>query len=148
MDILEPLRKNLTEESKAYGYTLSVWGSGALLLNFYSFDVLNILLYILGAVAGFALLALLAFKGFFSNVETKRPENFIVASMVHIFAAFGNVFLSWAILLLLQGALSPLWAFFIIGVHVSFSYNALLLLEEFLSEYIVAIEARIAGELA
>lgn len=148
MDTLEQLRENLTEESKAYGYTLSVWGAGALLLNAYPFGHLKILVYILGAVVGFGLLSFLAFKGFFKSVDAKHVDKFIVASMIHILASLGNVFLSWVLIILLQGAMAEIWIFFVVGIHVTFSYNVLLLVEEWFSEYIVALEARMAEKLA
>ncbi len=148
METFERLRENLTEESKAYGYTLSVWGSGAMLLNFFTFGVLNILLYILGAVVGFGVLSFLAYRGFFKSVDARHPETFIVSSMVHLFASFGNVFLSWILIIVLQGAMADLWLFFIIGVHVTFSYNVFLLVEELLSEYVVSLEAKMAEKLA
>lgn len=148
MDVLEQLRENLTEESKAYGYTLCVWGSGAILLNFFAFTVSNILMYILGGVVGFGILAFMAFKGFFKSVDAKHADNFIVASMIHILSSFGNVFLSWVLIIIFRGAMADIWLSLLIGIHVTFSYNILLLLEELLSEYVVALEAKLAEKLA
>jgi hypothetical protein len=148
MNLLSACRQNLSAETKAYGYTLSIWGSGALLITFYkSLTVSGILWYVSGGVLGFALLALLAFRGIFRSVENSNQEQFIVASMIHIFASLGNVFVSYLIILALYSQAPRYLVFLLVGIHASFSYNIFLLVEEFLSEKILWLEARIADEL-
>ncbi|WP_231186213.1 hypothetical protein [Haladaptatus sp. DYF46] len=45
----EQLARSLLSESKAYGYTLTIWGGGAILMNQYgSPRIVEIFLYILG----------------------------------------------------------------------------------------------------
>jgi len=97
-------------------------------------------------VIGFGILAVIAFRGVWKSVRQKTDETYIVASMIHILASFGNVLISYAFIRVLETTIAPWAVFLVVGVHASFSYNMLLLLEEYLSEYIVLAEARITEE--
>lgn len=47
-----------------YGYTLTVWTSGALLIHARGLpDIVQVLLFMFGAVAGYALVGFVAFRG-------------------------------------------------------------------------------------
>lgn len=51
MDARQRLAQNLTSESEAYGYTLTIWGTGAILINqFGTPGMTQISLYVGGAL--------------------------------------------------------------------------------------------------
>ncbi|MDY6770752.1 MAG: hypothetical protein SV186_02205 [Candidatus Nanohaloarchaea archaeon] len=147
MQTLETFRSNLSAESKAYGYTLSIWGSGAFLISQYSLSPPRIGMFILGAVLGFGLLALIAFRGVFSSYSYRHDEQYIVASIIHILASFGNVLLSYLLILATAPYLAPVAVFTLIGLHASFSYNVLLLVEDYMIEEIAAVESTLNEEI-
>ncbi len=125
------LRTNLTDESRAYGYTLVIWGSGAILIDAFGFPTpMQVLAYITGAVAGFAVLALVVYGNVFKRVEAIRDDALIVASSLHFIAALGTI----GILMLFVDALPVMWAFGLAGVNATVSYNVLLLVEAVFSE--------------
>jgi hypothetical protein len=75
MDPRTHLADNLARESAAYGYTLTVWGSGAMLIA--AFGVPKppeVFAFVTGAVLGFALLAALAFEGPFEERSTDTAD--------------------------------------------------------------------------
>ncbi|QKQ98353.1 hypothetical protein GKQ38_02385 [Candidatus Nanohaloarchaea archaeon] len=137
MNALDNIRDNITDESAAYGYTLSIWGSGALLLNKYSMDPGAILAFVFGGVIGFALLAAISFRGLFEEVESPDVDH-IAASMIHIFASLGSVLITYLVITSVENFSKPL--VFLIGAHVTFTYNLLLVLEELVSEDIYRLE--------
>lgn len=144
MDVRQTLRSNLAAESKAYGYTLSIWGSGAILIHSYgAVAPANVLSFVGGAVLAFGVLAWIAFTAVFSRFAFDHEEDFVVASLIHILAAFGNVAISLAIVGWLHGPLSPWIVFGLIGFHASFSYNVLLLIEHNLYEHIMRWEQQL-----
>lgn len=58
MDPTSRLARNLVEESKAYGYTLTILGAGALLIHHYGMPgIVQTGLYIGGALAAIAALS-------------------------------------------------------------------------------------------
>ncbi|MFB6207753.1 MAG: hypothetical protein ABEJ69_00215 [Candidatus Nanohaloarchaea archaeon] len=146
MDLLRELREHVTQESIAYGYTLSVWGSGTLLLTSYTTPTPEMILaFITGGVVGFGLLAVAVFQKFFGEIQKpERHGKFVVASMVHIFASLGNVFLSYLWIKLFSAALEPYLVFGLVGVHATVTYNLMLLVEEILSEDIYHLEKRLS----
>lgn len=145
METFRQLRTNLNDEAKAYGYTLSIWGSGAFLLTAYnSLTPEMILLFVLGGVVGFGLLAVIAFHQVFRTVENPHEDQVMVAASIHILAAFGNVLLSYSLLEVMHGVVRPTIVFFAIGFSASYSYNIFLLLETYISEHIIAFEAWLA----
>lgn len=131
MSLRGHLQINLTDESKAYGYTLVIWGSGAILIDKLGFPGSEaVLLYILGALAGFAALSVLVYGNVFREVTNIKDEVLVVASMVHLIAAMGAVGLS----VIIARYLPVYWAFFTAGVNATVSYNLLMLAEVALSE--------------
>lgn len=146
MDTLSELRGNLTSESMAYGYTLSIWGSGAFLIT--AFGTLTptlILAYIAGGVIGFGALAIGVFHRFFTQVESRSHDAFIVASMIHVLASLGNVFLSYLFIGWLEPVMPAVAVFFLIGFHATVTYNIMLLVEKFIGEDIYRLETRLSS---
>lgn len=134
----------MTSESMAYGYTLSIWGSGAFLITaFGSLTPELILSFIAGGVTGFAALAVAVFRSFFGEIQDEKHGAFVVASMIHIFASLGNVFLSYLFISWLEPVLSPVVLFFVIGFHATVTYNIMLLVEEFIGEDIYRWEKKL-----
>lgn len=129
--LLDQLRINLTDESKAYGYTLVIWGSGAALINAFGIPATyNILGYIIGALTGFALLAAPVYGGFLGRIPNQKDEEMVVASMVHLIAALGSI----AIATWIASTLPAETAFFLCGVNASVTYNLLMLAEVAVTE--------------
>ncbi|MDY6774215.1 MAG: hypothetical protein SVS85_03360 [Candidatus Nanohaloarchaea archaeon] len=134
------LRSVLADESKAYGFTIAFWGSGTLLITQFGLPgIENVLLYALGAITGFGLISLLAFRSVLKHVKLMRP-NFLVASMVHYLAALTPILVTYSLL-----GLGESYAFFLSGASVSVVYNLLILAEELFFEEIRAIEEKLAG---
>ena len=125
MSVESRLAKNINEESEAYGYTLAVWGSGAILMDqFGSPNALQIFLFVGGALLGFGLLSLVAFDELFAPAESPDSQRLIVASTIHVFGTFGNLVLSYLIAAAVGGAGWPAAAgFLVVGVHVTVTYN-------------------------
>lgn len=140
MNVNPGLKENITDESIAYGYTLAIWGTGALLLTNFSITEESILAFVLGGVLGFATLSLVAFKHFIEKVENPKPRKVIVVSMIHILASFGTVFLNYLFMNETSSLLSSGTIFFIAGFNVSVLYNIMLLLERYVSEDLYKIE--------
>lgn len=125
------LRTNLAEESKAYGFTLVIWGSGAILMDQHGFPtVFQVMLYVLGAVLGFGLLAIAVYGSVFREFSGIREESIIVASTIHLLGALGTI----SLVILFGAVLDPGWAFFIAGLNATVTYNLLLLIEAVFSE--------------
>ncbi|WP_135824340.1 hypothetical protein [Halorussus ruber] len=62
MDPTDRLTHNLVAESEAYGYTLTVWGSGAMLIHPFGMpDLGTVFLFVLGALLGFGSLGFIDF---------------------------------------------------------------------------------------
>jgi len=139
MRALANIKNNIANESVAYGYTLSVWGSGALLLNYFSMTPESILAFVFGGVIGFGLLAAISFRNLFEPVEKPEVEH-IAASMIHILASMGSVLITYLAITYTDTHSNLL--VFLLGAHVTFTYNILLALEELLSEDIHRFEAR------
>lgn len=144
METFRQLRTNLNDEAKAYGYTLSIWGSGAFLLTTYNALLPEmILFFILGGVSAFAVLAMIAFHQVFTTVDRESDDKIMVAASIHVLAAFGNVLLSYGLVEIMHGMVRPTVVFFVVGFSASYSYNIFLLLETYLSEHIMALEAKL-----
>lgn len=144
MKLMKELRENITNESIAYGYTLAIWGSGALLLSNFQTNPTDILSFVTGGVAGFALIAGIAFKGLVKEVKLDSGGNFIVTSMIHIFSSLGTVLANYFIIT--SGSnLSEVVIFFIVGINTTFLFNIMLLAESYISEDVLKLEERIAG---
>lgn len=142
MSFRELLSRNITEESPAYGYTLVIWGSGALLLSgLSSLNELSIMSFVLGGIIGFGALAVLAFGSLMTKVSTEDKRE-PAASMIHILGAFGAVALNYVILQQLVGSMEEYYISFIVGFTATAAYNILLMIEHLLYEDIYEIEKK------
>lgn len=129
------LQSMLAGESKAYGFTIAFWGTGAVLAsNFGLPDMLQALSYGLGAVTGFGLLTLLVFGGADSKVK-KTESKYMALATIHYLASLGPILVAGAVARFLPAY--P--AFFIGGLSISLTYNLLTLLEENISEFITGL---------
>ena len=141
---MKQLRDNITDESIAYGYTLAVWGSGALLLNSFQTTPIDILSFVGGGVIGFAILALIAFRSLVKEVKVERDQNFIVSSMIHIFASLGTVAANY--FFITSGSnIDQALIYFIVGVNTTFLYNIALMGEKYISKDVFMLEKRLSG---
>lgn len=130
MDARSRLESNLVAEAEAYGYTLSIWGSGALLIHAFGVPgVARALAYVYGAIAGFAVLALVAFPSITEQAAVERSASARVASMLHLVATGGTLELV-NLFIVTVGDRRVTLVFFSAGVIATVSYNLLLLLEE------------------
>lgn len=138
------LRDNITDESIAYGYTLTIWGSGALLLLNFSISEATLFSYILGGVIGFAILSLGVFRHFIEKVKSRRgrENEIVVASMIHIISSFGTVLINFIFIDTFSGKLDPKLIFFIVGCNATILYNLMLLLESFISQDLYKLEKK------
>ncbi|PSH00030.1 MAG: hypothetical protein BRC28_01320 [Nanohaloarchaea archaeon SW_4_43_9] len=123
------LRSTLANESKAYGFTIAFWGSGALLVNYSGLPTVSeALMYGLGAITGFAALILYSYRNTFSEIEYEESD-VMVLSMVHYVAALLPIAITYYI-----GRLETPYNFLMTGFSVSMLYNLGMILEEILSE--------------
>lgn len=143
MRVRSSLHDNLSGESKAYGYTLCIWGSGTVLIAAFDIPtVWEVLALALGAVIGFAILALLAYGSVFREIQISYTVNdrLMAASMLHFVSSLGTIALSAVIAQFVQ---DPLWAFLLVGVNASVAYNIGLLVEVFLYQHLRQLEQRL-----
>ncbi|WEL20061.1 hypothetical protein [Candidatus Nanohalococcus occultus] len=133
------LRTVLAQESRAYGFTLAFWGSGIVLVDSFGLPDLGLVLsYTGGAILGFGLITLAAFRQPLENVEYEETD-YMVFSMIHFISALVPILLtSWLT------RFEPQTAFLVSGASVSMNYNLLMILEERLAERIAKVERRIA----
>ena len=134
----------MKSESEAYGYTLSVWGSGALLLQGFNLEASHIFLFVLGGILGFGVLAYIAFRGLKNRVNVEPPEEILTGSMIHILSALGTVLLSYSMITLGAG-LKLSYIVSIVGFNTTFSYNVLLLLEGLVYKDLFELEEKIVN---
>ncbi|MFB6139384.1 MAG: hypothetical protein ABEJ26_03000 [Halosimplex sp.] len=131
MELRTRLGSNLSSESQAYGYTLTIWGSGALLIHSYSVPgVARILAFVAGSLVGFGLLAALAFRGFSTEMTTDESPSSLVVSAIHVVST-GGALAVVDLSLDAAAGVAPLLTFFAVGAVATATYNLLLLLEEF-----------------
>ena len=137
MELRTQLAQNLYSESKAYGYTLSVWGVGELLIYRYGMpNPLQISLYIGGGLLAFGALVYVAFDEVFTADQLTDDSGFAAASAVHLLATGGNVLAAYLTILVLPA--HPEWlAFAIAGGAVTAGYNVLLLSETYVVRELV-----------
>ncbi|MFB6241250.1 MAG: hypothetical protein ABEJ36_00415 [Candidatus Nanosalina sp.] len=135
------LKEKVTAESPAYGYTLSIWGSGALLITQFTVQGAAILAFILGGVIGFGVLSDLAFGSLMRKFQSEQGNEMLVISMIHILASFGAVTVNFFLARNLAALNSELIAF-IMGFVATTGYNVLLLVEHYLYEDLYEIEAQ------
>lgn len=134
MDPIEALERNLISESKAYGYTLTIWGAGGLLITVFGVPTIaEVFLYVGGALAGFAALAWVAFTGFLAEETPPTEVSVVVAGMVHVLATIGNLLLSYLLVVALERFGQGEIAYPLVGFQATASYNLLLLIEQFVA---------------
>lgn len=130
MDPRTRLADNLARESAAYGYTLTVWGSGAMLIAAYGVPTpLEVLTFVTGAVLGFALLASVAFESPFDERSTDA-DDLRVASMVHVVGTLGTLAVAYGLTGLRSWGVPAVAVFGTVGVFAIVGYNLALLVEE------------------
>ncbi|PSP55541.1 hypothetical protein BRC82_05005 [Halobacteriales archaeon QS_1_67_19] len=138
MDPKRRLVRNLVAESEAYGYTLTIWGAGGLLIDHYgSPGLLDVFFYVGGALAGFGVLAAVAFDYVVTDLDEDRRQ-VLVVSMIHVLATTGNLLVSF-VLIEAVGALGfPPWpGFLAVGFQATVTYNLLLSFEQSFTETLV-----------
>lgn len=132
------LRSILINESRAYGFTIAFWGSGIVLVNSFGLPALeNVLLYGAGAVTGFALLSIYAFRRAFTTAESEG-EQFLVMSMIHYIASLVPILVTASLT-----SLDGYAALFLSGLNVALVYNLLMLVEEILFEELKYVEQKL-----
>jgi len=128
------LQSMLAGESRAYGFTIAFWGSGALLINeFGAPDLMLALSFGFGAVLGFGALALSAFRG---NKAQSNHQALLVLSTVHYLSSLVPMIVT-SILVRLN--IPAELTFLLAGMSVSLLYNLLSILEETIAEKVIKI---------
>ncbi len=100
--------------------------------------MVEIFLYVFGALLAFAVLASIAFDDLFDDLEPDHDWRLVVSSMVHVAATFGNPLPSYAILVALKPGFPANWTFLALGFEGTFTYNVLLLLENGFTRFVVS----------
>lgn len=127
------MRALLAGESRAYGFTIAFWGSGAMLIKAHGLPGLETALaYGIGAVLGFGILSLAAFGRAYREVEYKTPT-YAVLGMIHYIAALLPIYLTY---LILAGPFSEIVEFVVSGFAVSTTFNLMAMVEEDIAELV------------
>ncbi len=135
------LRSILMQESRAYGFTIAFWGSGAILIGTFGVPSIGgVLAYGSGAVIGFGIISLIAFERALGDVE-KPQQKYLVLSMVHYLAALAPILLTYLYVGVI--GLGLMESFFLAGLSVSITYNLFMIAEEYLSERVRHVEKRL-----
>ncbi len=126
------LRETLAKESRAYGFTIAFWGSGAMLIGAHGVpNLIEALLYGSGAVIGFGILTLIAYRGeSLKSVEYERSD-MVTLGMIHYVASLAPLIASYYL-----ARLDPYPAFLVTGIATSLLYNLGMLVEEAIDEKI------------
>ncbi len=123
----EYLRSMLTGESRSYGFTIAFWGSGAVLINAFGVpEILPALLYGIGSITGFALLAFAALK-MEEPKEESSNKNLLILSGLHYVSALIPIIIAYLIVLIELGIMT---SFFLSGMSVSMLYTILSVQEQ------------------
>lgn len=123
------LKSTLAQESRAYGFTIAFWGSGALLIKEAGLPtLLEALSYGGGAVLGFAALTVLVYGSALKKAEYE-DDSIVVLGMVHYLAALVPVIIAHYL-----AQLPAPQSFLLTGFAVSTTYNLGMLIEESISE--------------
>jgi hypothetical protein len=124
------LQSMLAGESRAYGFTIAFWGSGALLINqFGAPGLLNVLSYGFGAVLGFGVLALSLLRG--DRESASGDQTLLALSTVHYLSALAPIIFTH---LAIQTGLPVEVKFLLGGMAVSLLYNLLSVIEKDIAE--------------
>lgn len=133
------LRSALVRESRAYGFTIAFWGSGAMLIKTHGLPILTeALLYGLGAVIGFGLMTLLAYRSPLKKIGEEKGEEVVLLGMVHFLAALIPIVATHYL-----AQLPVEYAFFLSGIGVTSLYNIGMIVEEQLSEEALKLERKL-----
>ncbi len=132
--MLDHYRKNLRStvgsSTAPYGYTLAVWTTGAVLINAQGFpSTLAILAFMVGAVAGFIAVGVLAFGAGTQRFDQKRGQPLILGSLhflsvglaiggATLVAYYGEGFITWP----LGGFTTTLIYLLVVGVESTAAY--------------------------
>ncbi|QDX40165.1 hypothetical protein [Salarchaeum sp. JOR-1] len=130
------LAQTLVDESRAYGYTLVIWGAGAMLIAEYGVPSSPaVLAYITGSLLGFAAVTYYAFGGVLTAAEESARDVKTAAEMVHLAATFCNLVVAIALVTLFANTPTPeIAAFGVVGFQATVGYSVLLVAEEVLGE--------------
>jgi len=132
------LRSTLEKESRAYGFTIAFWGSGAILIGEHGLPSLTeALSYGGGAVLGFGLLTLVAYQRALGKPEYEN-DKVMILGMVHYIAALVPIVLATYF-----AKIASPWSFLLTGASATIAYNLGMLVEESLSEKAERLEKRI-----
>lgn len=98
LDLRQGVAAALQQSAAAYGYTLSVWASGAGLIHLHGMpDVGDAALFVAGAVGGFTLVELVATRAFRRIPDPPGARGLTVAGALHFLSAglaFGSAMLA------------------------------------------------------
>lgn len=115
----------------AYGYTLTVWSTGAVLMNIDGKPRIgNVFLFIAGAVGAFLLLELIATRGFSDFAEARSQKGTLVIGSLQLISAGGAVGCATIVGEILSG--SEVWP--LASFAATFSYFLLIGVQLWLSE--------------
>jgi len=132
------LRSTLVKESRAYGFTIAFWGSGAAIIKAHQLPtMIESLSYGFGAVLGFGLLSLFAYRTAL-GVSEYEDSDLVVLSMIHYIAALVPIAAAFQL-----SSLPTPYAHLAIGVSASVIYNLGMLLEEAVAEQAIKFEERL-----
>ena len=126
------LAQNLTLETKAYGYTLTIWSAGALLSNVYSTPTRPaIAVFLVSSLLAFGALTAVAFGEMFTETEAEDQQELTTASMIHFVATGGAFCVNYAIIAVAPAVgVNEIAVFALVGFQSTITYNLFLLLEE------------------
>jgi hypothetical protein len=124
------LQSMLAGESRAYGFTIAFWGSGALLINqFGAPNLIQALSYGSGAILGFGVLALSLLRG--DRESASGDQTLLALSTVHYLSALAPIIFTH---LAIQTGLPVEVKFLLGGMAVSLLYNLLSVIEKDIAE--------------
>lgn len=137
MELKDQLVQDITSESKAYGYTLSIWGGGSVLSQVYGPpNLIQTFLYVGGALLAFGLILLLTFDQLL--VDDSMGSEIPVPSMLHLVATLGTLFVGFVFAKIVSITTLPqLIGFGLVGFQVTLMYNFLLPVETALVKMLV-----------
>lgn len=132
------LRSALAKESRAYGFTIAFWGSGALLIKAHDLpNLLEAFSYGTGAILGFGLMAFWAYRRTLGAAEYEEND-LLVLSMLHYIGSLLPIGLTYFI-----SQLPSPQAFLLSGAVVSVGYNFGMIAEEVLCEEAAKLEEKL-----
>lgn len=132
------LRSTLAKESRAYGFTIAFWGSGAILIAEQGLpSLMEALSYGGGAVIGFGLLTAFAYRRALGTPEYEESQ-IMILGMVHYIAALLPIVMAFYL-----SKLAPPWSFALTGISASVGYNLGMVVEEAVSEEAEQIEGKL-----